>query len=365
MPSGKVVKLILYEGLQFTALVVPVLVIMERFASLIRDMKGQDLTAYWLVVAVSIAYMTSVTLLVWVPLKYYKTIVILRCYVRQIGSKSSLLFFRRPTALAYLILCTFPCFAILIVSSKVQVDGGHRLDHFTELPVSLVLFSLICVDVIERIRPCRLMGQCKDGRGGPILTHLEPVTTVSGQLHPHEGQNGLTHGQPETRNGSATGRWQDPTGSPGRSTLSTRTPAYLYSSSSRPRSHSGHLGFLWRKDGRSEVFVDSFMFWLDTVEMVRVGGEPSVFYSAWVFPVYILAFMSTLRMAVTPQNSLLSFAGVALQDFPFFIIRVALIAVFGYVTPVLYPLKNVLVTLTYIYFTFLTKLKIFRSHSMF
>ncbi|XP_030015964.1 transmembrane protein 236 [Sphaeramia orbicularis] len=361
MPSGKVVKLILYEGLQFTALVVPVLVIMERFASLIRDMKGQDLTAYWLVVAVSIAYMTSVTLLVWVPLKY--VIMKGRRFITNISQW-------RPTALAYLILCTFPCFAILIVSSKVQVDGGHRLDHFTELPVSLVLFSLICVDVIERIRPCRLMGQSDDldvdiTAPGPILTHLEPVTTVSGQLHPHEGQNGLTHGQPETRNGSATGRWQDPTGSPGRSTLSTRTPAYLYSSSSRPRSHSGHLGFLWRKDGRSEVFVDSFMFWLDTVEMVRVGGEPSVFYSAWVFPVYILAFMSTLRMAVTPQNSLLSFAGVALQDFPFFIIRVALIAVFGYVTPVLYPLKNVLVTLTYIYFTFLTKLKIFRSHSMF
>lgn len=44
---------------------------------------------------------------------------------------------------------------------KVQVDGGHRLDHFAELPVSLLLFCLICVDVIERIRPCKLTGPCK------------------------------------------------------------------------------------------------------------------------------------------------------------------------------------------------------------
>lgn len=70
MPSGKTVKLILYEALQFAALVTPVFVIMERFARLIRDVRSGDHTAYWLVVAVSIAYVTSVTLLVWVPLKY-------------------------------------------------------------------------------------------------------------------------------------------------------------------------------------------------------------------------------------------------------------------------------------------------------
>lgn len=202
---------------------------------------------------------------------------------------------------------------------------------------------------------------------GPILTHLEQVTTVSGQLHPDEGQNGLTQSCPEARNGSASGRWQDLASSPGQSSLSSRAPstAYLYSSPSRLRSYSGHLGFLWSRDGRSEVFVDSFLFWLDTVEMGRVAGEPSVFYSPWVFPVYILAFLSTLRIVITPHNSLLSSAGVALQDLPFFIVRVALLVVFGYVTPVLYPLKNVLVSLTFIYFTFLTKLRIFRRHTMF
>ncbi|XP_078121127.1 transmembrane protein 236 [Sander vitreus] len=363
MPSGKTVKLILYEVLQLAALIVPIFVIMERFASLIRDLRGGDLTAYWLVVAASIAYVTSVTLLVWVPLKYL--ILKRQRFISEITQW-------RPTALAYLILCTLPCFAILIASSKVQVDRGHRIDHFIELPVSLVLFSLICVDVIERIRPFRLVRQSGSldsdfDMPGPVLTYLEQVTTVTGQLHPDEGQTGSTQGHPEARNGSTSGRWQDLAGSPSRSTLSSRAhgTAYLYSSSPRQRSYSGSLGVLLRRDGRSEVFVDSFLFWLDTVEMVRVAGEPSVFYSAWVFPVYILAFMSTLRMVITPHNPLLSSAGVALQDLPFFIIRVALIVVFGYVTPVLYTLKNVLVSLTFIYFTFLTRLRIFRRQSMF
>lgn len=49
----------------------------------------------------------------------------------------------------------------LIMVVQVQVDAGIRYDRFTELPVSLVLFSLICVDIVERIRPLRLTGQGK------------------------------------------------------------------------------------------------------------------------------------------------------------------------------------------------------------
>lgn len=69
MPSGKTVKLILYEVLQFACLSVPVFVVMERFASLVWFVRSSD-TAYWLVVAASVAYVASVTLFVWVPLKY-------------------------------------------------------------------------------------------------------------------------------------------------------------------------------------------------------------------------------------------------------------------------------------------------------
>lgn len=42
---------------------------------------------------------------------------------------------------------------------QVQINNNMKNDTFTELPVSLVLFSLICIDVVERIRHCRLTGQ--------------------------------------------------------------------------------------------------------------------------------------------------------------------------------------------------------------
>ncbi len=47
----------------------------------------------------------------------------------------------------------------LFMVVQVQVDAGVKCDRFTELPVSLVLFSLICVDIVEKIRPLRLTGQ--------------------------------------------------------------------------------------------------------------------------------------------------------------------------------------------------------------
>lgn len=68
MPSRKTAKLVAYELLQFAALVAPPLAILERFARLVRLQNGP--TSYWLTVAVSIAYVTSVTLLAWLPLKY-------------------------------------------------------------------------------------------------------------------------------------------------------------------------------------------------------------------------------------------------------------------------------------------------------
>lgn len=195
---------------------------------------------------------------------------------------------------------------------------------------------------------------------GPVLTHLQHVTTVTGQPQAHEAQ---ASGTPEVRYDAPAGRRRD-SAAP---SLRAASTTYLYSPSLRlrPRSHSGRLGFLWRKDARAEAFVEGFMFWLDTVEMLRVAGEPSVFYSAWVFPVFISSFLSTLRAAITPNNPLLSSAGFALQDAPFFVLRVALIAVFGSVTPVFYPLKNALVSFTFFYFTFLVRLKIFRRHSLF
>lgn len=43
--------------------------------------------------------------------------------------------------------------------AQVQINNNMKADTFMELPVSLVLFSLISIDVVERIRHCRLTGQ--------------------------------------------------------------------------------------------------------------------------------------------------------------------------------------------------------------
>ncbi|XP_062849148.1 transmembrane protein 236 [Trichomycterus rosablanca] len=349
MPSGKTVKLLLYEVLEFTCLCVPVFVVLERFASLMRTVKFNDTTAYWLVVASSIAYVTSVSLLIWVPLKFL--ILKSRGVFKDITKW-------RPVPLAYVILCTLPCFAILLASSKVQVISGIHSDTFSELPVSLVLLALICVDIVERIRPYRLTGQANGldsdfNNTGPVLTYLEQVFSVSTQLNANGDANSSVL---RSEAGTPSGRFDKMDG-----VSHSTSMAYLYSS----HSHSGPLYFLWVQDPRHEVFLDTFMFWLDVVEMVRVTGFAAVYFSNWVFPIYIMTFFSILRVVVAPNSPILALLGVLTQDLPFLIIRICLISIFGYVTPVLYIIKNLLLCLIFVYFFFLTKLKVFNRGSMF
>ncbi|XP_050980872.1 transmembrane protein 236 [Labeo rohita] len=352
MLSGKTVKLILYELLQFACLCIPVFVVMERFASLIRFVKSSA-TAYWLVVAAFVAYVALATLFVWVPLKYF----ILK--TQRFSEVTNW----RPVTLAYVVLSTLPCFAIIIASSKVQVDADVKYDRFTELPVSLVLFSLICVDIVEKIRPLCLTGRASGlewdfETRGPVLTHLEQVTSVSGQLQAN-GRDGNASPRSPVKNGTLSGRWRDTDdGVASRNS----TTAYLYSSHS---SHSGPFRFVWNREPRHDLFVATFMFWFDTVEMLRVGGLELVYYSAWVFPVYILAYLSTLRVAITPDSPLLASSSVLSQDLPFLVLRICLLAVFGYVTPVLYILKNIFIVVSFIYFVFMTKLKLLNRGRMF
>ncbi|KAM4534132.1 LOW QUALITY PROTEIN: transmembrane protein 236 [Odontesthes bonariensis] len=389
MGSGRTLKFALCEVLQFAGLCVPLFIVMQRFAVIVAKVKtsaqppGDSSTAYWLIVASSIAYVTSTALLVWVPLKY----MVFMKKKFLVGRKKW-----RPVALVYVILSTLPCFAFLIASSEVQINNNIKHDTFTELPVSLVLFSLICIDVVERIRHCRLTGQANDmDRDAEIpstvLTHVEQVTPVTpitpavpgpavpGQSVPapmqpsqqptqlnDRSQNGAA-ARPET-NGTVPGI----PGTPGRpfsisglSSRSASTSAYRIS----PYAYTGPLRFLCASDARADVFVDSFMFWMDTVEMVRVAGHPLVYYSGWVFPIYIFSYLSCLRVVVMPHSPLLSSLGVALQDLPFFFVRIGLIAFFGFVTPVLYLMKNLLVCLAFVYFNFMTKLRVFNTERMF
>ncbi|XP_036073227.1 transmembrane protein 236 [Oryzias melastigma] len=387
MGSGRMLKFAICEVLQFAGLCLPLFIVMQRFAVIIAKVKtsarppGDGSTAYWLIVASSIAYVTSAALLVWVPLK---SLVFMKKKF-LVGRKKW-----RPVALVYVILSTLPCFAFLIASSEVQINNSMKHDTFTELPVSLVLFSLICIDVVERIRHCRLTGQANEiNRDAEIpstvLTHVEQVTpmtpispavpgpAVPGQTMQNPAQPGPNRLNDRNQNGAGARPESNGTvlGVPGTNgrpfTISglSQAPANTTAYELSPYTHTGPLRFLCASDARADVFVDSFMFWMDTVEMVRVAGHPLVYYSGWVFPIYIFSYVSCLRVVVMPHSPLLSSMGVALQDLPFFCVRAGLIAFFGFVTPILYLMKNLLICLAFVYFNFMTKLRVFNTERVF
>uniref|UniRef100_A0A3B3ZFJ7 Uncharacterized protein n=1 Tax=Periophthalmus magnuspinnatus TaxID=409849 RepID=A0A3B3ZFJ7_9GOBI len=336
MGAGKTLKFAICEVLQFVGLCVPLFIVMQRFAVIVSKVKdlaqppGDSRTAYWLIVAASVAYVTSTALFIWVPLKY----MVFQKKKFLIGRK------KRPVALVYVILSTLPCFAFLIASSEVQIHNNMKHDMFMEVPVSLILFSLICMDVVERIRHLRLTGRGK--------TCCPCAHNTS---HPN-GTVPLVSDHP--------GNSRRPFSISGLSSRSESIAAYPMS----PYTYTGPLRFLCATDARADVIVDSFMFWMDTVEMVRSAGHPLVYYSGWVFPIYIFSYLSCLRVVVMPHSPLLSSLGVALQDLPFFFVRAGLVAFFGFVTPVLYMMKNLLICLAFIYFNFMTKLRIFNTERM-
>ncbi|XP_064410813.1 transmembrane protein 236 [Latimeria chalumnae] len=360
MGLGKRIKLVVFEVLQFAAMCVPTFVVVQRFASSFKrtkEIQGQEgHTAYWLIIACSIAYVTSVALLIWVPVK-----VLIYRKKRFLSTKKTW----RPIMLVYMVLTTLPCFAFIIAGSKVQVHSQlHEFDTFTELPISLVICSLILVDITEKLKKCHLRGRSAADTdaipsSSPMLTYLEHISTISGHISRTE-ENHVTPQNEET--GSVTRGTPATAGSVERRSSISEQSAYTVTSlySASQYNLSGPLKVLAVKDFRAEIFVTSFMIWFDTVEMVRAGGVLQVFCSGWIFPVYIVSYISLLRVVVKPANSLLSSLTVISQDFPFFFIRLGLLVDFGFVTPVLYLLKNFSVSMAYIYFNYLTKLKYFK-----
>ncbi|KAL2085101.1 hypothetical protein ACEWY4_018421 [Coilia grayii] len=436
MGSRRTLKLLACEVLQFLALATPLLVVLQRFAGVVARAKQQSdspadaSTSYWLIVAAGVAYVTSIALLLWLPLKY---LVFLKR--RSLSPHRKW----RPVALAYIILSTLPCFSILIASAEVlvmnsmrydsfdelhvqvmnsmrydcfdelpvQVMNSMRYDCFDELPVSLVLFSLICIDVVPfekqhlkwpkprgpelrhqlftglpGRKDCRMSNELDRDADIPTLSHLEQVTPVittatgpaAAATLPVGGaeQNGGRVLRPGAANGTIAGLSvggadprarpfsQIPVASPHPS------PASSIATATRlPPPYSGPLRLLLASDLRADEFGHAFLFWLDTAELLRCGGAPAIFLSRWVFPLYICGFLSCLRLVLTPCCPLQAPLGVLLQDLPFLLLRGALLGSFGRVSPLLYLLKNLLVVLAYIYFNFMTKMRIFNTQRMF
>ncbi|XP_005081320.1 transmembrane protein 236 [Mesocricetus auratus] len=338
MASGKIIKLVFFELLEFAAFSIPTLVIMEQFATSYQSTKiSSDRTHYWLIVSCSIAYVAVVSLLIWVPIKvvlYKKR----HLYKKIIGW--------RPVLLMCVALTTLPSFSFSIAVTEVQKNGNGTLpsDLLPDLPVSVVLLSLIVVDIIEKLRIYPLRGSQKSYEDNDInITSLQQIKTVTEQVVHHNGNPAPAQAT-----------------KPSMMSLPHHHMTALVGPQ-EPSFQDGILRTMSHRDVRADLFLRSFLTWADTMEMLRVAGHPSVYKSGWLYPVYIFSFISLLRMIFTPKNPLLNSMGVLLQDLPFIFLRLSLIIALGTITPVLGLCKNVLVTVSYIYFNYVTKLRPFSA----
>ncbi|XP_070111344.1 transmembrane protein 236 isoform X2 [Equus przewalskii] len=260
---------------------------------------------------------------------------------------------RRPVTMMCVVLTTLPSFSFSIAVTEVQksINGSADVlpDTLPDLAVSLVVTSLIMVDIIEKLRIYPLRGKQKSNEDRHNhKTTLQQIRTVTDQ-----GRQNEDSPVPPQPAGRTEASW-----SPG---AETQSAAPGLAGPQEPSFHSGVLGMLARRDVRADIFLWAFLLWSDTIEMVRVAGHPAVYKSRWLYPVYIFSYISLLRLILTPQNPLLGFLGVLLQDLPFIFVRLSLIIALGTVTPVLGLCKNILVTLSYVYFNYLTKFRVFST----
>ncbi|XP_001509286.2 transmembrane protein 236 [Ornithorhynchus anatinus] len=325
MVSGRLVKLVVFELLELAAFSVPTLVVTEQFAAALQGTRNRnEKTVYWLGVSCSIAYVALVTLVVWVPVKvlFYRK----RYLQAKIRGWS-------PVMLMCVVLTTLPCFAFSIAVTEVQKSVSNNSTSslpktLPDFQVSLVLTSLIIVDIIEKLRKYSL-------RGRPIseddLQPQQQISSISEQVES-----------------------KDSTPAP---VCSTPSPRVI--NVEEPTSSSPVMRVMSRQDERAQIFLMSFVMWYDTIEMVRVAGHPAVFGSAWVFPVYVFSYLSLLRIILLPSVPVLGSMGIILQDFPFIFVRLGLIAALGTITPVLGLCKNILVTGSFVYFNYLINLQAF------
>lgn len=230
---------------------------------------------------------------------------------------------------------------------------ANDLERDADIPTTLLTH-------VEQAMPVTPITPAGIGPAAPRQATQTPVTPGANQLN-DRNQNGAG-ARPET-NGTVPGIPNN-SGRPFNTSALNSQSASATPFRTLPYTYTGPLRFLCASDARADVFVDSFMFWMDTVEMVRVAGHPLVYFSGWVFPIYIFSYLSCLRVVVMPHSPLLSSLGVVVQDLPFLFVRVGLTAFFGFVTPILYLMKNLLVCLAFVYFNFMTKLRVFNTERM-
>ncbi|XP_038611583.1 transmembrane protein 236 [Tachyglossus aculeatus] len=364
MVSSRLVKLVVFELLELAAFSVPTLVVMEQFAAALQGTRNKnEKPVYWLGVSCSIAYVALVVLVVWVPVK----VLLYRKHHLQAKIRGW-----SPVMLMCVVLSTLPCFAFSIAVTEVQKSVSSSStstlpETLPDFQVSLVLTSLIIVDIIEKLRKYPLRGRPVQVRYSKVYLGFRPenIDPKGQSLGPAvtESLDDFNYSDRRLLTGEDDPQPQQQIRSVSEQVASKGSTPTPFRSQvinvEEPPSNSRVMRVMSRQDERAQIFLMSFVTWSDTIEMVRVAGHPAVFGSAWVFPVYIFSCVSLIRIILLPNVPVLGAVGVVLQDFPFIFVRLGLIAALGTITPVLGLFKNILVTGSFIYFNYFINLRFF------
>ncbi|CAH1241705.1 TMEM236 [Branchiostoma lanceolatum] len=186
----KVINFLL-ELCQWSSLAIPIFVTSEGVARTVDRVearnttsgteqaggRGAELPYYWLLVAASIAYVATVTLLIYLPVKY--------CFMwknRFLLENAKWL----PAILMHLLLSVLPCMSLMLFGIKLQDDENEvaaLFDTYTDFAAPLVVLGVLVTSWVEKVRRFPSVNsagaEMTEGPTSP-RSMVNPVYTIDG-----------------------------------------------------------------------------------------------------------------------------------------------------------------------------------------
>ncbi|XP_078661824.1 transmembrane protein 236-like [Branchiostoma floridae x Branchiostoma belcheri] len=344
----KIVNFLL-ELCQWSSLAIPIFVTSEGVARTVDRIQAGNTTSnaeeagsndplpyYWLLVAASIAYAATVTLLIYLPVKY--------CFMwknRFLLENAKWL----PAILMHLLLSVLPCMALMLVGIELQAANSEitpQFDTYTHFAVPLVVLGVLVTSWVEKVRRFpNLSSAGAEMTEGPTSPRsmVNPVYTIDGA----DGSQSTDEQSPRDPPG--------PSSTPHTPVSIRRSfPMSFSSSRSSPRPRPK----LTSNDDRARILSAEFFSVYDVLELLLVTNFHDVCRTYWIFPIYVVAFLSMFKSILRLDHRFLPLVSMATHEIPFLILRIALLAKFGIeIMSVVYPLKNLAVISFYVYYNFI------------
>ncbi|XP_019613485.1 PREDICTED: transmembrane protein 236-like [Branchiostoma belcheri] len=216
-----------------------------------------------------------------------------------------------------------------------------QFDTYTHFAVPLVVLGVLVTSWVEKVRRFpNLSSAGAEMTEGPTSPRsmVNPVYTIDGA------------------DGSQSTDEQSPRDPPGPSAPHTPVsirrsfPMSFSSSRSSPRPRPK----LTSNDDRARILSAEFFAVYDVLELLLVTNFHDVCRTYWIFPIYVVAFLSMFKSILRLDHRFLPIVSMATHEIPFLILRIALLAKFGIeIMSVVYPLKNLAVIAFYVYYNFI------------